>query len=653
VKGVTSEVIAEVRSRANLLEVISEVVVLKRAGKEYRGLCPFHAEKTPSFHVNPEKGIYKCFGCGEGGDVFAFLQKHKGLDFIDSVRELAHKYGIRLVETSEDRQEYDRRSHMLLLYEQAAEYFAHLLQDPREGAIAQQYLNARGVTTEIIERFRLGYAPHSWDGLLRYLTDNKKVAAQTLEEAGLVRRRPDSTSYYDLFRNRLMIPICDDQGRVIAFGGRTLGDDQVKYLNSPESPIYTKGQHLFALHLAKDSIKNNDAVIVVEGYFDAITAHEHGFDNTVATLGTALTDRQAKLLVRYTDSRRVYLSFDTDTAGERAVDRGVEMLNQIAEGIGLDLRVIRVPGGKDPDECLRSDGGREAFENAVKIAPALVDYQLEKAISAVDTRAHTGRIDAARNIVPILALIKNSVGRGEYVRQWALRLGIREEELLSDVGQYRRQKGMGLAPQTRPSRASSARHALQPGYIDAERRLLALYLTSREDHSRVYEAMLDEQLVVPVHQNIKTAIEGIGTQFGTIEDLAHRLRDRLAVDADATKTLFEIIWKVDEIRKQNAPVEVILKEVRARILQERVNQELTRLRLLQGTSGTDEEQGEILFKMDRLKRLELQLRGLKSEEELVDVKRKIEEALLGSSGACSAPSGPGSVATEVKMETTA
>jgi DNA primase len=627
VKGVTSEVIADVRSRANLLEVISDHVVLKRTGKEYKGLCPFHAEKTPSFHVNPEKGIYKCFGCGEGGDVFAFIQKVKGLEFLDSVRELAHKYGVPLVETSEDREQYDRRTHLMMLYEQATEYYSHLLHDPKEGPAALQYLYNRGVTDEIIAKFRLGYAPNSWDGLLRYLTASGKVSPQTLEEAGLVRRRPDSTTCYDLFRHRLMIPICDDQARVIAFGGRTMGDDQIKYLNSPETPIYTKGQHLFAFHLAKDAIKEKDAVIVVEGYFDAITPHQYGFHNTVATLGTALTDRQAKLLVRYTESKRVYLSFDTDSAGERATTRGVETLNQIAEGIGIELKVIRVPGGKDPDECLRSSDGPAAFENAIRTAPLLIDYQLEKALSVVDLKTHTGRIEGARLIVPILAQIKNSVGRGEYIRQWAMRLTIREEELLSDVAQYRRQRGMGLqTPQARQTTAGN-KASLKSGHEDGEKQLLALWLSSREDYETVRDAIADEDFIAPVHQRIKQAIEGIGSQFATIEDLQHHLRDRLAPDTEASKVLFELLWKVDEIRKQNAPVAVILKEVRARILLEKLNREMNRLKTSQA-SASDDEYEVASHKITQLKRLELLLRGVKSEEDLNDVKSKIDSVLL-------------------------
>ncbi len=634
-KGVTSEVIAEVRGRASLLEVVSEHVVLKRAGKEHRGLCPFHSEKTPSFHVNPEKGIFKCFGCGEGGDVFTFLQKVKGLDFLDTVRDLAHRYGIALIESPEEKQEYNRRTAILMLYQQAAEYYARLLKDPREGMPARDYLHARGLDEETIEKFKLGYAPNVWDGLLRYLTAGARVAPATLEEAGLVRRRPDSSSYYDLFRHRLIIPIFDEQGRVIAFGGRTLGDDQVKYLNSPESPIYTKGQHLFALHLARDAIKQLDQVIVVEGYFDAITAHQYGFPQTVATLGTALTERQAKLLVRHTESKRVYLAFDSDTAGERALERGVETLNQIAEGVGIELRALRVPGGKDPDECLRGSGehgGKEAFAAAIEGAPLLVDYQLELAVEKVDLKTHVGRIEAARLIVPVLSQIKNAVARGEYIRQWALRLGVREEELLSEVRQHMRRERMGLPP--RPPSPSPAGRAggVKSGLIEAERNLLALYLMSRDDHKQVAEALAEQSFFEPVHQRIKQELDGIGSGFDTAEDLQWKLMDRLAPDGEAKKVLVDLILKVEELRKQKAPLEVMLNEGRARILRERLAREKSRLRSLMGLAGSENEQNSLGSKIIQLTQVEtMLLPAAKTEDEITVLKRKVDE-ILGDSG---------------------
>lgn len=734
--GVTQEVIDEVRLRANIFDVISETVVLKRAGKEYRGLCPFHNEKSPSFHVNTEKGIFKCFGCGEGGDLFAFVQKVKGMTFIDTVRDLARKYGVQLVESEDQRKEYDRRTQILLLYQQAAEYYSRLLHDPTEGVVARKYLTDRGITQDTMEKFKLGYAPNAWDGLLNYLTEKTRVSPATLEEAGLVRHRAESSGHYDLFRNRLMIPICDSEGRVIAFGGRTMGDDQVKYLNSPETPIYHKGLHLFGFHLAKEAIKSKDAVIVVEGYFDAITPHQYGFTNTVATLGTALTEQQAKLLIRYTENKRVLLSFDADAAGARAIMSGSETLNQIAEGVGIDLKVLKIPGGKDPDECLRSGAdGVAAFQAAIDNAMPLIDYQLDRAVAQVPLDTSSGRIEAAGRVVPILAQIKNAVARGEYVRNWCMRLRLSEENLLSDITRYRRenrldaprqsqqggygqggygQSGYGQGyrqggynrqgyQQQRPGGwqpggnqegqpggyqqggpasqgvpgpqgggefprqqfnkggggggnfnkggnfkkggkpqkdiadeeglpmplglhgAHISRRAPIPGILDAERSLLALYLTSREDHQIVSSRLTEETLLNEAHQKIKEAIEGIGTTFNTMEDLQSSVLGRMGPYPDSMRALVEVILKAEEFRKQKPPVQIVLKESRARILKERISLLKTELRRRLDTTDEESEETALQSKIMELNQLDTKvLPQAESLEDIEELKRKID-----------------------------
>jgi DNA primase len=691
-KGVTPEVIAEVRMRASILEVISETVVLKRAGKEYRGLCPFHDEKSPSFNVNPDKGIFKCFGCNEGGDVFAFVQRKKGINFIETVRELARKYGVQLVETESERKEYDRRSQILMLYQQASEYYIRLLKDPQEGIIPRKYLADRGLSEETIDKFKLGYAPDAWDGLLNYLSLSAGASAATLEEAGLVKKRAESSGHYDLYRNRLMIPICDRDGRVIAFGGRTLGDDQVKYINSPETPIYSKGQNLFGFNLAKDSIKERDSVIVVEGYFDAITPHQYGFTNVVATLGTALTEQQAKLLVRYTDSKRVYLSFDADAAGARAIESGGETLNQIAEGVGIDLKVLKIPGGKDPDECLRAGPeGVAAFAQAIEKAATMIDFRLERAVSTIDFSSRMGRIDASKAVVPILASIKNAVARGEYVRQWSPRLGLREEEILSDVGEYRRknrldqpqgyghgvnqggfnqgfnqgqgqggfnggqggfkkppfkkgdwkknkdkkdiadEEGLPMPPGARGH--GIARSAPVQGSLDAERSLLALYLTSREDYDVVFKRLTDETLLNAPHQEIKEALEGIGSNFNTMEDLQSKLMDRVAPVPITARALVDIIYKAEDFRKQKPPVQVVLKESRARILKERLD--LLSAAVRREMTSADEngsDQSALQSRMMELTRLEHELPKLDSLEQIEEFKQKIDTFAPDSNG---------------------
>ncbi len=620
--GVTREVIAEVRSRANIYEVVSELVALKRAGKQYKGLCPFHTEKTPSFHVNPDRGIFKCFGCNEGGDVFTFLERMKGLDFIDTVKELAQRYGVQLVESTYERNEYHRRNEILMLYQQAAQYYRRLLEDEHAGAAAREYLLARGIDAETSAKFNLGYAPDVWDGLLLYLTSQAKAAPATLVEAGLVRARDRGRGHYDLFRHRVMIPICDGEGRVIAFGGRALGDDKIKYLNSPETPIYTKGQHLFAFNLAKDEIRHKDAVIVVEGYFDAIMLHRHDFANSVATLGTALTARQARQLVRYTASRRVYLAFEGDSAGQRAVDRGVEILNQVVEGVGVELRILVLPGGKDPDDCLRLEG-RAAFAEAQAVAPLIIDYQLDQAVKPFDLSTHTGSIEAARALVPVVGEIRDAVARGVYVRHWAERINVSEESLLFDVGQYRRWR-VSNDVKFAPRQESVGSRPADP-LEDAESSLLSLFLVSLEQFDFVSRQMADWHFDNPAHARIREAIEGAGSGFLSVDELFEELAVRLVLDREACQILNNrLIQKAEEIRRQDIDLSVLLADFQIKAYMLRLERVIGSLRRGEGRLN----EADALIKVRELIRLRKLLQfGVEGMDAFRELKGKIDLVL--------------------------
>ena len=513
--------------------------------------------------------------------------------------------------------------------EQACQYYRRLLSDATDGGVAREYLEKRGLKEEIIEKFRLGYAPPA-GGLLRYLTETTKAAPATLEEAGLVKKYQDSNSYFDFFRNRLMIPICDEQGRVIAFGGRAMGaDDKVKYLNSQDTPIYQKSRHLFGFNLAKDAIKERDAVIVVEGYFDVITPHQFGFTNTVATSGTTLSEIQAKLLVRQTESKRVFLCFDADKAGIKAVETGAETLTKLAEGIGLQLRVIQIPGGKDPDECLRSYDGAQLFAKAIEEAPLLIDYHLQLAVNECNVATHVGKIDAAKKIAPILAQITNTVERGEYVRQWAGKIGVREDELVTDVGQQARQNRAKNSQQGGSARAPIRFHpskgTTKNGTVEAEQQLLCLYLTSRDDYDRAAAEFAEWTLFTPHHQMIKDAIEGIGSQFNNVEDLRCRLMDRLGPEKEASAALVEVILRVDELKKQNSPVEILLTQFKGRLLKERLDRALSVMRAsLLASSENESDSLTLQSKIIQLRMIGESLLSATSAAELDQLKEKIE-----------------------------
>ncbi len=414
-------VIEQVLKASSIAEVVEGYLPLKQTGKYYRALCPFHTEKTPSFTVNPERQIFYCFGCGEGGDVFRFLMRREGFTFPEAVRHLARRAGIPLPEKGDRRGE--GRLRLFELQRLACDFFRTTLSQA-EGKLAREYLSRRGVGAELGEHFQLGYAPSDWEGLLREVT-KRGFSARQVEAAGLVLPKQGGHGYYDRFRDRLMMPICDSAGNIVGFGGRALGEQQPKYLNSPETAIFRKGVHLYALHLAARAIREAGVVLVVEGYFDAISLHNAGFPRTVASLGTALTQDQVTLLHRYAD--KAVLIFDPDPAGTQAAWRGLELL--VAEEMGV--AVVVLPKGKDPDSFVR-EYGRDAFLERVKEAQDLVDFLLARAeesgLSGVDEK-----VAAARQVVRLIARMPEGVRKAKYVQKLAERLGVSEGTVLAEL----------------------------------------------------------------------------------------------------------------------------------------------------------------------------------------------------------------------------
>lgn len=374
------ETVEAIRERADLVEIVSQVVTLKRRGSSYVGLCPFHQEKSPSFNVVPDKGFYHCFGCGEGGDVFTFLQKTRGLEFGEAVRELATQVGITIEErrlTSDERRRMSVRRDLYACCAAAADWFHGVLMTRPEGREAREYLRDRGIDDETIRSWRLGLAPDSWDALLTAL-HRQGFDADLVVSAGLAKAREGGRGAYALFRGRVMVPIEDPRGRVVAFGGRVLGGGGPKYVNSPETPIYKKSEVLFGLARARSAIQRNDRILVVEGYFDVLSLHQAGFSEAVATCGTALTGEHIKLIRPLT--RTVVALFDADEAGMRAATRSLELfLEADIEPRRLDLRTD-AEGPKDPDEFIRARGP-EAFETLLRNSEPLFELVLRQAIN--------------------------------------------------------------------------------------------------------------------------------------------------------------------------------------------------------------------------------------------------------------------------------
>lgn len=449
------EFVAEVRAANDIVAVVGDYVRLKKVGHNFVGLCPFHNEDTPSFNVNREKQMFYCFGCNVGGDVIEFIRQREKVDFPEAVRILAERAHLPLpLRSPKEELRREEREELYYANALAAEYFQAQLAGAG-GQAARAYLTKRGVTPGVIEDFALGYAPQAWEGLLDYLK-SRGISAATAVRAGLAVPRPQGGGAYDRFRDRLMFPIRDLRGRVCAFGGRVLGPGEPKYLNSPETPVYSKGRTLYALERARTSLEKENRVLVVEGYLDAITCHQYGFTWTVASLGTALTREQVDLLKRFTT--HVYIGYDADSAGQAATVRGLEL----TRAAGCQVRVLKVPVGKDPDEFLHSEG-REAFAALVDAALPLPDYHYQRLLAVHDKKTLEGRVAVAQGMALVLAGIESAVEREEYTRKVAQDLGLRMEALVAEIERATRPKSAerqsAAGKPQRPSPVPSARHA--------------------------------------------------------------------------------------------------------------------------------------------------------------------------------------------------
>ncbi len=416
----------EVRAAADIVRIVGDYVKLRKSGANFVGLCPFHQEKTPSFAVHPVKQIFHCFGCGAGGDVFKFVMQIENLTFPEALRRIAEKVGINLPERAAD-ETYDAnarvRVELYKLHEAAAKFFATQLSGTSEGRMARAYLADRGLSDEVVGRFRLGYAPGEGQGLFRHLRD-AGFEKEILEKSGLVLYDAQSERPYDRFRRRIIFPIANESGKVMAFGGRALGDEQPKYLNSPETAIYTKGRVLYHLDRAASAIRKLDYSILVEGYMDCIAVASSGIENVVASCGTSLTEGQIRLLSR--QSRRVVVNYDPDSAGVAATQRSLALLLEE----GFEAKVLALPGGLDPDSFIRKEGAA-AYRARLGAAPTYPDYLTERAIATHDVRTPEGKVAAANAVLPYLAKVPNALLRAELANRLAERLRL-DEQLLRD-----------------------------------------------------------------------------------------------------------------------------------------------------------------------------------------------------------------------------
>src|ERR1700683_3859567 len=449
-----------VKQQADIVRVVGEYVRLKKTGQNFTGLCPFHSEKTPSFAVHPVKQIYHCFGCGAGGDVFKFVMELEKCTFPEAIRTVAEKCGITIPKprerSPEERKENQQRSALVEMHREGAAFFQRQLRDTAEGKVARAYLEDRGLNAEALAQFALGYAPSGGDMAYRFL--KQKYPDKLLEISGIV-SRDSSGRFYDRFRRRIMFTISSDSGKVIAFGGRAMGDDMPKYLNSPETPIYVKSSVLYYLDRAKEAIRQSDFAILVEGYMDTIAVARAGIGNVVASCGTSLAENQIKLMGRFT--KRVVVNYDPDAAGQAATERSLTLLLEKE----FDVRVLALPGGADPDKFLKEQGA-DAYKKLLAQAPPYLDYLIGRA-RQMDRTTAAGKVAALNFLMPYVQRLPNRLLRSEWATRIASELRVDEPVL---------REALRRAAAERRSEVKPRAELLTPVVKPAERQLIRMLI---------------------------------------------------------------------------------------------------------------------------------------------------------------------------------
>lgn len=504
---IPEETIVRVRESINLVELVRESVPgLKKSGRNYQARCPFHQERTPSFHVNPEMGLFKCFGCGVGGDAFKFVMLTEGLNYPEAIRKLANRVGLSIEEAQAPALSAQARERETLygLLENAARFYHRHLMESQEAKPARDYLERRGLIRDTFVRFQIGYAPTSGQAL-REAASRKGWSIDILEKGGLLRRKEDSERIFDHFWNRIMFPIWDAQGRIVAFGGRTLGEALPKYINSPETPIYSKSRHLYGLFQGLPTLRKRRQIVILEGYMDVLACHQHHFDYSAATLGTALTEDHVRLIRRYAE--KVTLLFDPDAAGAKATLRGGELL--LEEGFSID--VVHLPGGLDPDEILLREG-KETFEACLKTAVPFLEYCLSEALKEHSIQHPEGKLAVAKAILPLIRKVRDPLLQDEYLKQLADALQV-DKEVLG------RQMKL-LKTETRSSSSGAGASSAAPlpekpsGLLSLEEEILLLALL--HPSAEIYRSLAALSWQDPRCQQVW---EGVGTsiQKGTFQ----------------------------------------------------------------------------------------------------------------------------------------
>lgn len=598
-----SEIIEEIKNRIDIVDVVQNHVVLKKSGANYWGCCPFHKEKTPSFSVNPQKGIYKCFGCGEGGDALSFLMKINNQSFNDVIKDLASQLGIELPASySSDGKNKEKKQLIKDALKAAADYYVKNLLSLSEAENALAYLSKRGIDETIIQEYKIGYSQKSFDAIQAFL--GSKFDKEILEEAGLIIKREKDKGYADRFRNRIMIPIFDDSATIVAFGARAVEEGQnPKYLNSPDTILYNKSRIMYGIDKAKDAIKADDSVIIMEGYFDVISTQAAGLKNCVASCGTSLTQEHIKLISKYSRSRKIYLAFDTDAAGIKAAQRGADTIKEALIGLGrikqfdenyaslgndkyaCEIRVITPPQGKDPDEYVR-EFGIESYKKYIEGAPLLLDFQLNEVLKENDNNlSPIEKVKLVKKIIPILEEINNEIVQNEYIKLVAERLSIDEGALLKEIGKT---KSSGKASFQQKSQIVTKTSNINE---KAQKNLLSLYL--------IGESHFDLRTLSNIIKNVKfdnkkfdilrNTIDKLVCQVNNVGELTNSLYTEFAEDNDFKEIITDLIYLSDSFKNlSEKDFKAIIYENIQKIEQFNSIQEKKELRLKYKKANDDE-----------------------------------------------------------------
>lgn len=566
---IPDEKIERIKQENDIVDVISETVNLKRTGRSYTGLCPFHNDKSPSFSVSQDKQIYKCFSCGEAGNVVTFVMKSKNVTFVEALKLLAQRANIPLNLGNGNDSKITKKKELLykVNVETGRYFFGNLTRNKK----AKEYFKRRGISETTIRKFGLGYSLDGWSNLINYLK-RKQFSEEDLLEAGLVIKNEKNNTIYDRFRNRVMFPVFDVRGKVIGFGGRVLDDSKPKYLNSPETMVFHKGVNLYGLNFAIKNGNPDRYFIIVEGYMDCISLHQHGITNTVASLGTALTENQARLLKRYAD--KVIISYDADVAGQTATLRGLKILRNA----GFDVRVLLIPQGKDPDEYIRTNG-TEKFMELVKNAISLIDYRLKRAEEGIDFKNNNSLIEYGKKVTEILAEL-NPVEKDVYIKRISENTGIKEQslyDLLSITKNIKNEQDVNNKEEI------GAKLYVEPAYLKAEKSILKLFF-NKDYYSEIAKNITAEDFNLKSHSKIYNLIlEGYDNNK---ENLVSYVESRCD-DVESSKELTMIKdMKVLEANDDNQLINDYIKKIKSYKL-------LSKIQLLKKQQKDFEQKGMI------------------------------------------------------------